>query len=84
MTVIKRAPKPAVESPAEERAATKAAASAPDSKARKVKTGKQEMFQVGFDPELMALFEAERMKLGLSRPAMVRLAVRTMINPKTA
>lgn len=80
MTVIKRAPKPAALDAESTQAAAKAAATAPDSKAKKNMRGKREMFQVGFEPELLAEFDAAREKLGLSRPAMIKIAVRRLLD----
>lgn len=55
-TIIQRAPKPASTDPEAAQVAAKAAATAPDSKTKKNIRGKREMFQVGFEPELLAEF----------------------------
>lgn len=78
--IIQRAPKPASADPASEQAAAKAASTAPDSKAKTNMRGKREMFSVGFEPELMAEFDAARAKLGLSRPAYLKIALRRMLD----
>lgn len=80
MPVIKRAPKPAAADPASDQAALKAAATAPDSSVKKNVRGKRTMFSVGFEPELMAELDAARGKVGLSRPAFLKLALRRMLD----
>lgn len=80
MAIIQRAPKPAATDPEAAQVAAKAAATAPDSKAKKNLRGKREMFQVGFEPELLAEFDAARDKLGLSRPAMIKIAIRRLLD----
>jgi hypothetical protein len=79
-SVIKRAPKPATADPASDQVATKAAATAPDSKGKKNMRGKREMFAVGFEPELMAELDAARARVGLSRPALLKLALRRLLD----
>ncbi|WP_122234324.1 ribbon-helix-helix protein, CopG family, partial [Pseudomonas savastanoi] len=37
-------------------------------------------FQVGFEPELLAEFDAARKQLGLSRPALIKIAVRRLLD----
>nr|WP_260630508.1 ribbon-helix-helix protein, CopG family [Pseudomonas syringae]UVN18319.1 hypothetical protein pPsy0462c_00060 [Pseudomonas syringae] len=45
--------------------------------------GKREMFQVGFEPELLAELDAERERLGgLSRPALLKIALRRLLDSK--
>lgn len=80
MAVIERAPKPASADPAATTAAAKVAATAPDSKAKKNMRGNREMFSVGFEPDLLAEFDAARNKLGLSRPALIKIAVRRLLD----
>lgn len=80
MAVIQRAPKQASLDPEADQAAAKAAATAPDRKAKTNMRGKREMFQVGFEPELLAEFDAARHKLGLSRPALIKIAVRRLLD----
>lgn len=81
MTIIQRAAKAATAGTDEDRAAAQAAAAAPDSKAGgKYMRGKREMFTVGFEPELMEEFDAARQKLGLSRPALIKIAVRRLLD----
>lgn len=80
MTVIKRAPKPAAADPLSDQAAIKAAATAPDSSMKKNQRGKRTMFSVGFEPELMAELDAARGKVGLSRPAFLKLALRRLLD----
>jgi hypothetical protein len=80
MAVITRAPKPASADPESTQVAAKAAATAPDSKAKKNIRGKREMFQVGIEPELLAEFDAARKQLGLSRPALIKIAVRRLLD----
>jgi hypothetical protein len=79
-TIIQRAPKPASADPLATQAAAKAAATAPDSKSKKNMRGKREMFTVGFEPDLLAEFDAARSKLGLSRPALIKIAVRRVLD----
>lgn len=74
--VIKRAPKPATADPVSDQVATKAAATAPDSKAKKSVRGRREMFSMGLEPDLMAELDAARAKLGLSRPAFLKICFR--------
>ena len=80
MSVIKRAPKTAADDPASEQAAIRAAATAPDSNLKKNMRGKRTMFSVGFEPELMAELDAARDRVGLSRPAFLKLALRRMLD----
>ncbi|AAZ38111.1 MULTISPECIES: ribbon-helix-helix protein, CopG family [Pseudomonas] len=80
MAIIQRAPKPASADRESSQVAAKAAATAPDSKAKKNIRGKREMFQVGFEPELLAEFDAARKQLGLSRPALIKIAVRRLLD----
>lgn len=80
MAIIERAPKPASTDPGSAQVAARAAATAPDSKAKTKMRGKREMFQVGFEPELLAEFDAARSKLGLSRPALIKIAVRRLLD----
>lgn len=80
MSVIKRAPKAAAADPASEQAALKAAATAPDSSMKKNVRGKRQMFSVGFELELMAELDAARGKVGLSRPAFLKLALRRLLD----
>lgn len=80
MTVIKRAPKPATADAASDQAAIKAAATAPDSSLKKNVRGNRVMFSVGFEPELMAELDAARGKVGLSRPAYLKLALRRLLD----
>lgn len=81
MSVIKRAPKAASTDPASEQAATKAAAAAPDSGAKKANMrGKRTMFSVGFEPDLLGELDEARGKVGLSRPAYLKLALRRMLD----
>lgn len=80
MAVIARAPKQASADAEATQVAAKAAATAPDSKAPKKLRGKREMFQVGFEPELMAEFDAARERLGLSRPALIKIALRRLLD----
>jgi len=80
MAVIQRAPKQASLDPESSQVAAKAAATAPDSKAKRNMRGKREMFQVGFEPELLAEFDAARERLGLSRPALIKIAVRRLLD----
>lgn len=84
MTIIERAKKPASADPQAAVVASKAAATAPDSALKiKKKRGKREMFQVGFEPELMAEMDAERERLGgLSRPALLKIALRRLLDSK--
>ncbi|WP_337580196.1 ribbon-helix-helix protein, CopG family [Pseudomonas savastanoi] len=42
--------------------------------------GNREMFSVGFEPDLLAEFDAARNKLGLSRPALIKIAVRRLLD----
>ncbi|WP_230683692.1 hypothetical protein [Pseudomonas lundensis] len=42
--------------------------------------GKRQMFSVGFEPELMAELDAARGKVGLSRPAFLKLALRRLLD----
>lgn len=78
--VIQRAPKPASAEPEAAQVAAKAAATAPDSKPAKYKRGNRTMFQVGFEDPLMEEFDAECQKLGLSRPALIKIAVRRLLD----
>ena len=80
MTVIKRAPKQATADPVSDQTAIKAAATAPDSKAKRNMRGKREMFSVGLEPDFLAEVDAVRSKLGLSRPALIKLALRRLID----
>ena len=79
-TLIERAKKPASADPASELAAVKAAAAAPDSGQKRSMRGKREMFSVGLEPEFMAEIDAYRERNGLSRPALVRLALRRLLD----
>ena len=84
MTVIKRAPKPASADEASEQAASKAAAAAPDSGVKSVKKanvrGKRTMFSVGFESDLLEELDKARGKVGLSRPAYIKVALRRMLD----
>ena len=81
MSVIKRAPKAATADPASEQAATKAAAAAPDSGVKKANVrGKRTMFTVGLEPDLLGELDDARGKVGLSRPAYIKLALRRMLD----
>lgn len=80
MAVIQRAPKPAAADPAADQAAAKAAAKAPDSKAATNMRGKRSMFTVGLMPEFLAEVDAAREKVGLSRPAVIKIALRAWLD----
>lgn len=80
MSVIQRAPKAASLDPESTQVAAKAASKAPDNKSQRNMRGKREMFQVGFEPELLAEFDAARKQLGLSRPALIKIAVRRLLD----
>jgi hypothetical protein len=82
MTVIKRAPKAASADVASDQAATKAAAAAPDSGAKKKANvrGKRTMFSVGFESDLLEELDTARGKVGLSRPAYLKVALRRMLD----
>lgn len=82
MTVIKRAPKAASADEASDQAAIKAAAAAPDSGAKKKANvrGKRTMFSVGFESDLLEELDAARGKVGLSRPAYLKVALRRMLD----
>ncbi len=77
--LIERAKKPASADPNAEQAAAKAAAAAPDSRVKSKADGKPEMFGVGLAPDFMAEVDAFRARHGLSRPALVRLALRKIL-----
>lgn len=81
MAVIQRAAKPAAADAVSDQVAIKAAAAAPDSGIKKANVrGKRTMFSVGFEPELMAELDAARGKVGLSRPALLKLALRRYLD----
>jgi hypothetical protein len=84
MAIIERAKKPASADPHAAVVASKAAATAPDAAPRKKSMrGKREMFQVGFEPELLAELDAERERLGgISRPALLKIALRRLLDSK--
>ncbi|MGS8281650.1 ribbon-helix-helix protein, CopG family [Pseudomonas sp. PARCl1] len=78
-SLIERA-RPAAADPAAERIAAKVAADAPDSGKRKNVRGKREMFSVGLEPELLAEVDAFRARHGLSRPALIKIALRRLMD----
>ncbi|WP_426103020.1 ribbon-helix-helix protein, CopG family [Pseudomonas sp. PSPC3-3] len=84
MAIIERAKRTASANPEATIAASKAAATAPDAVPRiKKLRGKREMFQVGFEPELLAELDAERERLGgISRPALLKIALRRLLDSK--
>jgi hypothetical protein len=81
MSLIERAKKPAAADPAADRAAAMAAAAAPDSGLKKNVRGKREMFSVGLEPDFLAEVDAFRERNGnLSRPALIKIALRRLID----
>jgi hypothetical protein len=80
MAVIKRAPKPASDAPEEAQKAALIAAPAPDSKAESVPRGKPVKFPVGLAPEFLAEVDAAAQRIGLSRVALIKLALRRLLD----
>jgi hypothetical protein len=80
MAVIKRAPKPANDAPEEAQKAAKVAAPAPDSKAESGSREKPVKFPVGLAPEFLAEVDAAAKRVGLSRVALIKLALRRLLD----
>ncbi|MHA6236850.1 ribbon-helix-helix domain-containing protein [Pseudomonas fluorescens group sp. PF-69] len=80
MAVIKRAPKPASDAPEEAQKAALIAAPAPDSKAESVQRGKLVKFPTALEQGFLDEVDAFRQHAGLSRNAVIRIALRRLLD----
>lgn len=80
MSLLKRAEKPAVDAPEEAQKAAQVAATAPDSKAESAPRGKLTKFPTALEQGFLDEVDAFRQRAGLSRNAVIRIALRRLLD----